>query len=318
MHWLNHFDEEVVRINGDENRFTLEYIDSSGIFVRDTFQNRLINLCQAKSCWYRRQGLGKNLLQYQFSNFRNRQLFHEHNGDEQLKSYLDNESDTLLEYIYSRVEKSCQRRLGSYFKRNLNRLEVLELAAQYGFAIPTFWVATQEKQINELLAEKELVTKAAADGLYEVIGNRRYYTYTEKLFPHDIAEENAQNIFPTLVMEQVHKKFEVRCFYLYGTFYSMAIFSQGSSQTTVDFRKYNNTVPNRTEPFRLPSVEEGKLRKIFQQLGLSTGSADLIVNTNGEFVFLEINPGGQFGMVSGPCNYHLEQKVAKYLAYGLG
>lgn len=31
------------------------------------------------------------------------------------------------------------------------------------------------------------------------------------------------------------------------------------------------------------------------------------------FYFLEINPVGQFGMVSGPCNYKIEKLIAKYI-----
>jgi hypothetical protein len=34
---------------------------------------------------------------------------------------------------------------------------------------------------------------------------------------------------------------------------------------------------------------------------------------DGREVFLEVNPVGQFGMVSAPCNYHLEKKVAELL-----
>jgi len=34
---------------------------------------------------------------------------------------------------------------------------------------------------------------------------------------------------------------------------------------------------------------------------------------NGDFIFLEINPVGQFGMTSIPCNYFLEKKIAEHL-----
>jgi glutathione synthase/RimK-type ligase-like ATP-grasp enzyme len=49
-------------------------------------------------------------------------------------------------------------------------------------------------------------------------------------------------------------------------------------------------------------------------LCLDTGSIDIVRTTDGRYVFLEVNPVGQFGMVSVPCNYNLELKVAKYLA----
>ena len=47
-----------------------------------------------------------------------------------------------------------------------------------------------------------------------------------------------------------------------------------------------------------------------QALGFNTGSIDLILTPQGEYVFLEINPEGQFGMVSHPCNYYLEREMA--------
>ena len=50
-----------------------------------------------------------------------------------------------------------------------------------------------------------------------------------------------------------------------------------------------------------------------QKAHLTTGSIDLIKSVDGEYIFLEINPIGQFGMVSNPCNYPLERKVAEWL-----
>ncbi|WP_293933429.1 hypothetical protein [Sphingobacterium sp. UBA6645] len=45
-------------------------------------------------------------------------------------------------------------------------------------------------------------------------------------------------------------------------------------------------------------------------LGFNTGSIDLILTPDGDYVFLEINPEGQFGMVPHPCNYFLEREMA--------
>jgi D-alanine-D-alanine ligase-like ATP-grasp enzyme len=43
---------------------------------------------------------------------------------------------------------------------------------------------------------------------------------------------------------------------------------------------------------------------------LDCGSIDLIYSTDEKYYFLEVNPVGQFGMVSYPCNYQLEKKIA--------
>ena len=36
------------------------------------------------------------------------------------------------------------------------------------------------------------------------------------------------------------------------------------------------------------------------------------LKSNDDFIFLEVNPVGQFGMTSSPCNYSLEKKIAQH------
>ena len=94
----------------------------------------------------------------------------------------------------------------------------------------------------------------------------------------------------------------------------MAIFSQNDKQTEVDFRRYNKSKPNRNVPYQLPKSIELLLDILMKKINLDNGSIDIIVDNNGKYYFLEINPVGQFGMVSIPCNYYLEKKIANYLA----
>ena len=118
---------------------------------------------------------------------------------------------------------------------------------------------------------------------------------------------------PTLFQPLIEKKIEIRSFDLKEEVYSMAIFSQHSKQTQVDFRKYNIETPNRKVPFALPSRIKAQLLCLAKSIGLDTGSADFIYTKEGAFIFLEINPVGKFAMTSSPCNYYLEKKVAAYL-----
>jgi D-alanine-D-alanine ligase-like ATP-grasp enzyme len=66
-------------------------------------------------------------------------------------------------------------------------------------------------------------------------------------------------------------------------------------------------------PYQLPKELEAKIDVLMQKLQLNTGSLDFMVTEDNQFYFLEVNPVGQFGMVSVPCNYYLEQKIADYL-----
>src|SRR5690606_35383893 len=106
---------------------------------------------------------------------------------------------------------------------------------------------------------------------------------------------------------------EVRSYFLNNKFYSMAIFSQLDSLSELDFKRFSDFNPPRTVPYKLPFYVEEKLNLLMNFLQLDNGSIDLIMSSKGDFVFLEINPLGQFGMVSVPCNYNIEHDLAKYL-----
>ena len=107
--------------------------------------------------------------------------------------------------------------------------------------------------------------------------------------------------------------YEIRSFYLNGTFSSMAIFSATNMKTAIDMRSYDLENPNRKVPYKLPLEIEKKLNSLMLEEKLNTGSIDLIKGLDGSYYFLEINPIGQFGSVSQTCNYYLEKKIAKYL-----
>ena len=49
------------------------------------------------------------------------------------------------------------------------------------------------------------------------------------------------------------------------------------------------------------------------KLGLNTGSIDLILTPSNDYVFLEVNPSGQYGMIEASCFYGLDKLISKEL-----
>ena len=195
----------------------------------------------------------------------------------------------------------------------LGKVRALELAARAGLQVPATMVTNRK---HHLQAFKDLhgriITKCAGDVEAFRFQEQSYGMYTAEVTQAEI-DAAPEVFFPSLVQAMVEKSFEIRAFYLDGEFHAMAIFSQADDRTAVDFRRYNNLRPNRTVPYRLPAEVRAALRRFMELAGLSTGSVDLVRTPTGEHVFLEVNPGGQFGMVSQPCNYFLERTLAHYL-----
>ena len=63
----------------------------------------------------------------------------------------------------------------------------------------------------------------------------------------------------------------------------------------------------------MPIEIENNLAELMKHLNLNSGSIDLIYGCDKKYYFLEVNPVGQFGMTSYPCNYYIEKKIANYL-----
>ena len=309
---LKQQEQKVVRINKDESNYKFVSTSEHEVVFQNTLTNEYVNLLDATACWWRRSGLGKK----QFSNFYPEELKvkgHDLsvlvNGSNNL---LKEELKYLIEHIYSRVYENCKINLGKPFF-NMNRLTTLEAAKKIGLKTPLYEVVTQ---LEKTSIKGDLVSKSIDNGVYEVIENKRYYSYTEKLETKFIEENHAIELFPSLLMKQIKKQSEIRTFFIAGQFYSMIIFSQNNKQTQVDFRKYDSNKPNKNEPYKLPIEIEQNLKKVFEYFNLNCGSVDLIIDENDEYIFLEINPVGQYGMTSEPCNYNLDYLITNYLIHG--
>lgn len=195
----------------------------------------------------------------------------------------------------------------------LNKLAALRAAAEAGLEIPPTLITSSRTAIEAFRARHgRVITKPVGEVSFFALGTRSFGMYTAEPEDADIAGLPELG-FPSLVQAMVEKEFEIRSFFLDGELHSMAIFSQLDEQTSVDFRQYNSRKPNRAVPYRLPDDVARAARAFMDAVGLTSGSLDLIRTPDGRHVFLEVNPAGQFLMVSTPCNYRLEKVVATSL-----
>jgi ATP-GRASP peptide maturase of grasp-with-spasm system len=252
--------------------------------------------------------------------FRKFGFFYQYEGFEDIKKYFG------IDYFYkvsaeqrkvlNLITKTLKNRhwLCNYTAIGLNKFDVLQKAESVGLKIPYSIITNHKEDLitDENLKSKKIITKAAGDILAVDLDEEHLLT----TLTNDITAYKSilpKAFFPSFIQEKIDKLFELRVFYLDGDFYAMAIFSQGNKQTETDFRNYDREKPNRWLPYQLPNTIANKLDKLMKLIGLNTGSIDLIYSTKKEYIFLEVNPAGQFGMVSSPCNYNLEKKVALFL-----
>ncbi|RYD96520.1 MAG: grasp-with-spasm system ATP-grasp peptide maturase, partial [Sphingobacteriales bacterium] len=188
--------------------------------------------------------------------------------------------------------------------------------ASAGLNIPDTLITTRKKDIQAFVTKPaKIITKSINEGL--VFFNNGYGAYSETTeMDPEFQSGLADTFFPSLVQKYIEKFAELRIFFIHDQLYAMAIFSQQNEQTRLDYRNYDRITPNRNVPFELPGSIKDKLIRFMNAIKLNCGSIDMILTPGNEYIFLEVNPIGQFGMVSQPCNYGLEKLIAHYLSYG--
>ncbi|WP_268223760.1 grasp-with-spasm system ATP-grasp peptide maturase [Sinomicrobium oceani] len=310
VQWLLYLNKKYKRLNGDTDRVKIVGVDmQSDAFILEENGNTF-NLFDFDSVWYRRRGMSIKNTQAD-TGLLNEVLFTD--NEHYHKRHVNEELKELIAYAHHIVEKKSTRQLGGHMTSAVNKFKVLDLARDCGLKIPKTFVVTSKDEILKIM-EKEgnVVTKAMSQGIYFFTRKRHYYSYTERLTP-DAVRQLPDVFFPSLLQAEIKKKYELRIFFLKEEYYAMAIFSQNDSKTEVDFRKKTEDSQVRNVPYRLPEHIREKLIEVAAKLRLDTGSFDMIVDTDNNYIFLEVNPLGQFSMTSFPCNYYLEKKIAETL-----
>lgn len=291
--WLQEYEYEYVRINADEVLDPGFYFDI--IHDKLIINNEEVPVSNINVLWYRKFG-GFSKTRY----FKTVKDDIKHSDLQQLSS----EYNSILVGIISLFKG--KKWITSPWLAHLNKIDILRLAKNYGITVPQSWILSDKNNIPNI----SVITKSVFEPHFIEV-EAGFYSMFTKVF--EDSKDIPEQFFPSLLQERIIKDYEIRSFYFFGKFYSMAIFSQSNAESKEDFRKYDFTKPNKRIPYKLPVDLEKKLDKMLKSLALNCCSIDIIKSVNGEYIFLEINPTGEFGMTGMPCNYNLYQIIAEKL-----
>ncbi|HQB77510.1 hypothetical protein DSECCO2_79870 [anaerobic digester metagenome] len=308
VQWLISQGISFLRINKEDSIKIIELSLNNERLLLE-LNGKIFNINEFDAIWYRRGNLNNNYFQSALLELSSNSSILNQAG-----RFLGNEWIILQFYIFYVLERKS-RVLGSFQKSLVNKLINLSIAKQCGLLIPDTTITSKGYVVKNKLAATEQISKPISESeTFQNADGSILKMLTEVVTIDDVDEE--KDFFPSLIQKNIKKWIELRVFFLGNRFYSMAIFSQSNSKTTTDFRNYDNDKSNRMVPFNLPKSIEINLLKFMKHLGLNTGSIDMIVTPEREYVFLEVNPAGNIEMVSKNCNYPIEQEIANFLGYG--
>lgn len=95
---------------------------------------------------------------------------------------------------------------------------------------------------------------------------------------------------PTIFQPYIHKMAELRCVVMGEKIFTARINSQANENTRKDWRGGDSQL----ELFSLPEHVEAAIHRLMDSFEINFASLDMILTPEEEFVFLEINPNGQW------------------------
>ena len=199
-----------------------------------------------------------------------------------------------------------------------NKLHQLTVASRLGFAIPRTLVTNSPERFLEFYEEcrGQLVSKTT-NPLRTARDGEKREAYTYRVQRRDAANYQAIRYAPVVFQEQVPKKLELRVTVVGDRVFPVAIQSQESRMLSQDWRHFQDFAPSRYySVYALPAKIERRCARLVSNLGLCFGAIDLILTPQQEYVFLEVNPNGQWAWIEDFTGLPISEAVAELLIRG--
>ena len=172
-------------------------------------------------------------------------------------------------------------------ERAAQKVYQLKLAQELGFRIPRTCIT------NQPAAAKAFIDREGRRGtIYKAFSaTSQAWRETRLLRPNEIELIDSVRHAPVIFQEYVEAEVDLRITLIGGKIFAAAIHSQ-ETDYKVDFRMHIDSA--RYDAHELPRHVKAKLLQYMAALGLVYGAIDMRLTPEGDYVFLEINPCGQW------------------------
>lgn len=233
---------------------------------------------------------------------------------EEAKNFAKDESWELLLSLWH--EMNCFWVSKPHAIKNAShKWEQLKSAQNLGFNIPETLITNNPAEANKFLSKiGSIIIKTIYSPLIEIDGHYEII-YTTPITEFTEEQLEAINLTPCILQRNVPKRVELRITVVGNQVFTCAIESQASQKTKDDWRNYDiENTPH--YPWDLPSEIERYCVGLVKGYGLTFGTIDMIVTPSYDYVFLEINPNGQWQWIEELSGLKISDALVSILLKG--
>jgi glutathione synthase/RimK-type ligase-like ATP-grasp enzyme len=183
----------------------------------------------------------------------------------------------------------------------------LRIAQEVGLDIPHTLITNDPEHARAFIS-----SHGSERTIYKAFSaTEQHWRETRILKPDEVALIDNVKYAPVIFQEYIPAQYDIRITIVGDEMFPAAIHSQESSYK-VDFRM--DMMNTRIEAVRLPDEVESGLRALMSRLGLVYGAVDMRLTPDGRYIFLEINPAGQWLFIEDRSRQPITAALANILA----
>jgi hypothetical protein len=176
-------------------------------------------------------------------------------------------------------------------------LKLLQLrhAQRLGFVIPDTLVTNIPSAARGFVRSREAIAKTLAGGRMTLDG-KDHAIFTSAVVESQLGADAAIEACPVIFQPRIDSCFDVRVTVVGNRVFPARIVVRNRRQSEVDWRCVDRERIG-YEHHRLPAGVERKCLALVAAFGLAYGALDLLFTPSEEYIFLELNPAGQWGWI---------------------
>jgi hypothetical protein len=224
----------------------------------------------------------------------NRPVAHESIQQPMSRDFVDQEARGVMQDVWDMLDCPWVPAKPAVIRRAQLKATQLRQAASLGFELPPTLISNDPSEFLEFYRQHngQIVSKVAGFAFLDTVG-QKFSRYTEVVTKRDVAYARSVRYCPAIFQAYVPKRVELRITVVGNKVFAAEIHSQRSNHTRHDWRRYAlHQTPHL--PHDLPEAIERRCLDLVALLGLRYGAIDMIVTPDERYVFLELNPNGQF------------------------
>jgi len=259
----------------------------------NTSSYSILGEAKYKSVWFRRTKLPE------ISNLRKEE-----------KIYILKETDYLIKNMISSLQVKKWLSHPNYVYRAENKLLQLQEALKIGFKIPATLITNSHKELKNFIKtyNYDIIIKPLSYSKIDYCEGSKFF-FTSKVSSNIINDIDSYDLTPCIYQQNIAKEYEIRVTVVNNEIFVAAVDSQKDEDTKNDWRRKNLQFYK----IDLPNTIKIKCIGLVKKLNLKFGAIDLIKTPKGEYIFLEINPNGQWAWIEAQTGLQISDAIIKYL-----